>query len=117
MKISMRKISSAPKDIALNIDGVNLEGRIYRLDSQLLRLESRIYGELELICDNSGEEYLHKLDEPLVLYISDGIWDTQSQNKKLESFEVIEFFDGFVDLHYILESEIESIRSDYHTKD
>ena len=31
--------------------------------------------------------------------------------------QVVEYFDGFIDLHYILESEIESIRSDYHTKD
>lgn len=113
----MRKITSAPKDVTLTLEGVNLEGQIHRIDSQLLCLKCRIHGELELICDHSGENYTQTLNEPLVLYISDGLWDTQSQNQKLESFEVIEFFDGFVDLHYILESEIESIRSDYHTKD
>lgn len=117
MKIAFRKVASTPKDIALECGGVRLEGQLERVDSTLLRLSARMCGELELICDSSGESYMQELDEPLVLYISEGLWDMQSQSKKLESFDVIEFFDGFVDLHYILESEIESIRSDYHTKD
>lgn len=117
MKIAFRKISNTPKNITLEIQGVKLEGEIVRIDSCLLRLDARIHGELELICDSSGEDYMQKIDDTLVLYISEGIWDIQNQNKKLESFDVIEFFDGFVDLHYILESEIESIKSDYHTKE
>ncbi len=121
----MRKISHTPKPIALSIQSqgetitehITLEGEIERIDSQMLRLRADICGELELICDVSGELYAKRLAYPLVLYISDGLWDMQSQSKRLDSFEVVEFFDGFVDLHYILESEIESIRSDYHTKD
>lgn len=117
MKIAIKKISTEPKDIALERDGIIMEGKLYRLDSTLLKLESSLRGQIELICDRSGEAYMQALDMPLVLYISDGLWDMQSQSKKLDSFEVIEFFDGFVDLGYILESEITSIKSDYHIKD
>ena len=116
MKIAFRKIANTPKDIALEIDGISLQGQLERIDSKIVCLRGKILGDIELICDNSGEEYTYLLT-PLVLYIADGIWDSQSQSRKLDSFEVIEFFDGFIDLHYILESEIESIRSDYHTKD
>lgn len=120
----MRKVSSSPKDIALSIDNegetiteyITLKGQIKRIDSQILQLSGSISGQLELVCDNSGEMYAETINYPLVLYISDGIWDSQSQSKRLDSFDVIEFFDGFIDLHYILESEITSIRSDYHTK-
>ncbi|TLD81096.1 hypothetical protein LS68_006045 [Helicobacter sp. MIT 05-5293] len=116
MKIQMRKISSTPKDFCLALDHAKLEGQIYRINSQILCLEGKLLGEIELICDRTGESFIQTLDNPLVLYISDGIWDTQSQSQKIDSFDVIEFFDGFVDLNYILESEIESIKSDYHTK-
>lgn len=120
----MKKISSSPKDIALSIDNegetiteyITLKGQIKRIDSQILQLNGNISGQLELVCDKSGEMYAETINYPLVLYISDGIWDSQSQSKRLDSFDVIEFFDGFIDLHYILESEITSIRSDYHTK-
>lgn len=125
MKIAMRKFSHTPKDIALSIDNegegitehITLEGQIKRIDSKMLCLNAQVFGQIELVCDLSGELFEKHIDYPLVLYISDGIWDTQSQSKGFDSFEVIEFFDGFVDLGYILESEIASLKSDYHTKD
>ena len=117
MKIAFKKITAQPKEVSLELEGVRLSGELYRLDSTMLCLKGKLSGEIWLVCDYSGEEFKERLDNPLVLYISDGFWDTQSQSKKLESFEVIEFFEGFVDLHYILESEIESLRSDYHVKE
>ncbi len=121
----MKKISHSPKDISISMNNqgdifteqVTLEGQIKRIDSQIFSLKARVYGQLELICDISGECYVENLDYPLVLYISDGIWDSQSQSKSLDDFDVVEFFDGFVNLSYILESEIESIRNDYHTRE
>ena len=93
---------------------MKLSGEISAKSGNLFYLQARLAGDLKLVCDRSGEEFLQKIDEELVLYISDGMWDIQSQN--FETFDVIEFFDGFIDLDYILESEIESIQSDYHIK-
>lgn len=122
MKIQARKIYSTPKSFSLekDIQGdiVKLSGEIQEARGQgqkgLFLLKGRLSGEITLVCDISGEEYQKKLDEELVLYISDGLWDAQSQS--LETFDVIEFFDGFIDLDFILQSEIESIKLDYHHK-
>ncbi|WP_394959807.1 hypothetical protein [uncultured Helicobacter sp.] len=115
MKIAFRKIASSPKTFSLKSDGLELSGTLVRVDSQICKLDGRLNGELELVCDRSGEVFMKHFDESLVLYISDGLWDTQSQSK-LNSLDVIEFFDGFIDVEYILQSEIESIKMDYHIK-
>jgi len=117
LKMLMKKITKQPKNVELCYENVHLKAQLSRLDDRMLRLDGEIFGEIELICDISGEAYIKSLKQPLVLYISDGFWDAQSQSKKLQSFDVIEFFDGFIDLDYISQSEIEIIRSDYHIKD
>lgn len=51
------------------------------------------------------------------MHISDGLWDTQSQSLDFDNLDVIESFNGFIDLSEILRSEVESIRLDYHYTD
>ncbi len=117
MRIQARKIYSTPKSFSLEKDGVRLRGELKEAKQSkkgLFILQGRLEGKIKLVCDISGEEYEKELDEELVLYISDGLWDTQSQS--LDTFDVIEFFDGFIDLDFILQSEIQSIKLDYHHK-
>ncbi|PAF52856.1 hypothetical protein [Helicobacter sp. 13S00477-4] len=116
MKIEMRKITQIPKSFLIESAGIRFAGEISRKTTKLFELKGFLTGDLELICDVSGENFLKSFNEPLVLYISDGFWDMQSQNHHLNDFDVIEFFDGFVDMNFILQSEIESIKTDYHTK-
>lgn len=117
MKIQMRKITQTPKRFAVTVDKLELKGEISRVNSKLFYLKAYLKGEMILSCDMSGEDFSKEFDEPLVLYISDGFWDMQSQKSNLDDFDVIEFFDGFIDLEHILKSEIESIKSDYHIKE
>lgn len=117
MKIEMRKITQTPKDFCISADGVELRGEIFRKASKIFEMNAVLKGSLELICDISGDLFIKSFEQPLVLYISDGIWDVQSQNSRLDDFDVVEFFDGFVDVEYILQSEIESIKMDYHIKE
>ncbi|PAF48883.1 hypothetical protein BKH41_04440 [Helicobacter sp. 12S02232-10] len=117
MKIEMRKITQTPKEFSLKSEGLVLKGEISRKASKLFRMDASLSGTLELICDMSGDSFLKEFSDSLVLYISDGLWDMQSQSLKFDDFDVIEFFDGFIDIGYILESEIESIKMDYHTKE
>lgn len=114
MRIQARKISSAPKAFELHSQGLCFKGEIFAKDRGLFCIDAHLAGEIALICDRSGEEFLQSIDEKLVLYIADGLWDTQSQ--RFEAFDVIECFDGFIDLDSILQSEIESIKLDYHSK-
>ncbi|OBV29407.1 hypothetical protein BKN38_07290 [Helicobacter sp. CLO-3] len=115
MRIEMRKIHATPRDFRLEKDGVVFHGSISVKSQNLYLLQARLEGQISLVCDRSGEEFSKALNDDLVLYIADGFCDTQSQS--FDTFDVIEFFDGFIDLDYILESEIASIQSDYHTKD
>lgn len=117
MKIEMRKITQTPKDFSIDVSGLELKGQIFRKAPKIFEMNAILKGSLELTCDISGDLFTKSFEQPLVLYISDGIWDVQSQNSRLDDFDVIEFFDGFVDVEYILESEIESIKMDYHIKE
>jgi hypothetical protein len=49
------------------------------------------------------------LDEKLELTLSDGIYDEDDN-----LLDVIEFFEGYIDIDEIIESEVASIKSDFH---
>ncbi len=118
MQFEMRKIAfNVPKAFSLEHEGVVLEGEVVRVGTKLFRLKAHLKGELILVCDTSGKEFKKSLDESLVLHISDGLWDTQSQSLDFDNLDVIESFNGFIDLSEILRSEVESIRLDYHYAD
>ncbi|AQQ59788.1 hypothetical protein XJ32_06485 [Helicobacter bilis] len=128
MRIEFRKITEKPKQIHLILDKkqsevifenehIELQGEIMRQDSKLAVFRGNIKGNLQLICSLSGNEFSAEIDESLVLYFSDGIWEAQSQSKVINSLDVIEFFDGFIDFDFVLASEIESIRLDYNIEE
>lgn len=116
MKISFQKITEQPKSFSIQKDGLLFSGNVARKDKNLYKITSSLEGELLSICDRSGEEFLQKIQEDLTLYISNGIWDIQSQDKE-NALDVIEFFEGFIDFEYILQSEISSIQMQYQTKE
>lgn len=72
MKIAMRKFSHTPKDIELTLNSegelvaehITLKGHIKRVDSKILYLDAKVFGEIELICDSSGETYVKEIDYP-----------------------------------------------------
>ncbi|WP_104697648.1 MULTISPECIES: hypothetical protein [unclassified Helicobacter] len=116
MKVAFRKITNRENHFVFGDDSLKLECSISRKDSNLYLLKGRLFGKIELECDLSGDSFFKTIDQELVLYISDGLWDMQSQ-LKTSDFDVIEFFDGLIDIEYIFSSEIELIKSDYHIKE
>lgn len=128
MQIEFRKVTNKPKHIHIVLDNaqsvalqenetVILEGEILKQSAKIVKFSGRMRGVLQLICAISGQEFVRQLDEELVLYFSDGIWETQSQSKGVDSLDVIEFFEGYIDFDFVLTSEIESIRLDYNIKE
>ncbi len=124
MKIEFRKIAFEPKNFALNLKDsdfdIQIEGKIFRTSDDLIKIDSQMRGEIQLVCDRSGEEFMKDLDLHLVLFAKNGKWKQtkhESHNESDENLAVIEIFDNFVDLNAIFLGEIESIRLDYHTKD
>lgn len=127
MKIEFKKISHEPKTINISYkkdslsvlledEYIELIGDLIRCSNGLSRFSGKMQGILRLVCVRSGEEFLCPVNENLVLYFSDGIWKTQSQTNSFD-LDIIEFFDGFIDFDFVVESEIESKRLDYNIKE
>lgn len=114
MKIDFKKLTKEPKNFSFEAFGCKLEGKVWKIDFSLYGLEALLSGTVELICDRSGEAFSRELREEFALRISDGIYTPREDD---EEFDVIEFFDGFIDMESLLEGELESIRLGYHTKD
>ncbi|MDU7693493.1 MAG: hypothetical protein E7K04_04560 [Helicobacter sp.] len=127
MKVAFRKITATPKHFALQQDGLAFNCELERKNAKIIKLSGKISGEIELICDRSGEPFIKAIDQDLVLHISDGICDVSSQGKNTNTnlhahavdldFDIIESFNDYIDLDDIFNGEIELIKSDYHIKD
>jgi len=102
------KISSTPKPIELELDGVSLVGTLKKSGYHQVTLDSELSGNLELICDRCGAEYKYNIGSKLVLKLSDIV----SEDK--DDLDIIEFLNGKIDISYILNSEINSIKSSYN---
>ncbi len=109
MKIPFRKVGVTPQEFSFPKDNIDFNGSLSAYKRNLVRLDGVIQGSLELTCDLCAENYDTILDEKLTILISDGIYQGSD-----EDFDVVEIFDGFIDLNEIFISELEMHRSDYH---
>lgn len=125
MKIEFRKIALEPKSFTLSLKDndfdIKIEGKISRQSNDLIKIDSHLSGDIQLICDRSGEEFMKNLDLHLILFAKNGKWQETNHESHGETSDenlaVIEVFDNFIDLDSIFLGEIESIKLDYHTKD
>lgn len=108
MEISFDKISVSPKPFSLKLDDVTFDGTLSKIDFNTVKLNGELKGELEVCCDRCGRVFITTVEQPLALELS----QKEIQNK--DNLDIIEFLDGTIDLEYILQSEINSIKSLYH---
>lgn len=117
MKIEARKITSNPRKFSLDLIGdnykINAKGNLSKLSNGLIKIDSTITGEMDFVCDISGDDFKKSINDDVVLFVKDGIWDS---HKNRDYFDVVEFFDGYIDLEFIFRSELESMQLDYHIK-
>ena len=93
----------------LNSSGVKFNGELKRVTQNLVSCKGKIVGEIAYNCDRCGEDINLKLDEDVNLILSDGIYEDNEENLE----DVVEFFDGFLNLEEVLTSEIEAFKSVY----
>ncbi len=120
MKIECRKITNEPRQFTLKLDdeGVSVEiyGSIYKMSNGLIKIDSNLIGSIDLVCDISGDNFTKKLNEHIIIFANNGIYNSNNHIND-DHFDVIEFFDGYVNLDSIFRGELESIKLEYHTKD
>lgn len=111
-----KKVSKEGVDFSLKYDKINFFGKVYQKSTTIVFLEAKIEGELEHKCDRCAESICLKVDEKIEMLISDGIYKTAEINKTVNQNDlaIMEVYNGFINFDEILQSEIESYKSDYH---
>ena len=109
MKIEFKKVPTIKKELETSFDSVKIEGTFCRISSSLVKIEANLKGIIDIDCSRCGSSEPFSLDEQLKLLLSDGVYKGDD-----EEFLVIEIENSLIDFDEIIESELNSIRSDYH---
>ena len=113
MKIALRKVTKTPLDFEVKSDEITFKGYLQYHSGKLILLSANLNGFLTKDCDTCAEEFKMPINEEIKFFISDGIFEDDNSIE----LDVVESFDGTVDMEELLNSEIELIRSDYHSCD
>ena len=113
MKVVLRRVNKTPLDFEVKSNEITFKGYLEYHTGKLILLKANLNGLLEKSCDVCAEEFKMPLNEEVEFYISDGIYE---DNNDIE-LDVVESFDGNADIEELLNSEIELIKSDYHSCD
>ena len=107
MKVDFYKIKPEGSTFNIELEGLKFEGSLKELSSKLIECKAKLYGKTPHICDRCGDDIELFLDEELNLTISDGAFAS-------DTLDIVEFFDGKIDLEELAQGEIEAIKSDYY---
>ncbi|MBA1438187.1 MAG: hypothetical protein FAF05_04235 [Epsilonproteobacteria bacterium] len=112
MKILLRKVTKSPSDFEILSEDITFKGYLEYHSPKLTRLHAKLQGDVAKPCDICAEDMSVSVDEEVEFFISDGIY--QQDDTPLE-FDVVESFDENADIDALMQSEVEMIKSDYHT--
>jgi len=107
MKILFDKIGHSTKPFHLEEEGVTLKGSLQKSGHHKLQLDAEMKGITQICCNRCGESFDYSFDVPLKLTISDRVVEDK------DDLDIIEFLDGEIDISFILNSEINALKSEY----
>ena len=110
MQVILRKITKTPLDFEIKSNEITFKGYLEYHAGKLILLKADINGSVGTQCSTCGEDFGLKLNEKIEFFISDGLYDGDNID-----IDVVESFNSAVDLDELLISEIELIKSDYHS--
>ncbi|WP_428024170.1 hypothetical protein [Arcobacter sp.] len=110
MQIEFRKVPFTPKEFSTILDSVKLEGTFCKMSPTLAKVEATLVGSTTVECCRCGDEYTVNVNENLDFLLSNTVYEDESLLEDL----VIEIENDIIDFDEIIESEISSIKSDYH---
>ena len=111
MKITLRKVTQTPLDFQVRSNKITFKGYLEYHSGKLILLKALLSGSLEKACDVCAQEFKMPVDEKIEFFISDGMYEDDNSIE----LDVVESFDGVADIDELLSSEIELIKSDYHS--
>lgn len=83
-------------------------GIFCRISSSLVKIEASLIGNIEIDCSRCGALDTLVVNEELKLLLSDGVFKGDE-----DEFLVIEIENSLIDFDEIIQSEVNSIKSDY----
>ena len=111
MKIVLRKITKTPLDFEVKSNDITFKGYLQYHAGKLILLKADLKGFIDTHCSKCGEEFKLSVDEKIEIFLSDGIFEDDNSI----DLDVVESLDSSVDLDELLLSEVELIKSDYHS--
>ncbi len=111
MKVVLRKVSKTPLDFEVESGKITFKGYLQYDADKLILLKAKLSGQIDLNCDICANEFMFDVDEELEFFISDGIYEKHDELL----LDVVESLDSTVDIEELMNSEIELIKSDYHS--
>ena len=109
MKIEFRKAPQTTKELVVEYNSVKIEGTFCKISQSLVKVDAVLLGNTDIDCCRCGITEVIEVDEELHLLLSDGVY-----NKDESEYLVIEIENNLIDFDEIIESELNSIKSDYH---
>ena len=109
MKIEFKKIPQEKKEFNTSLDSVKIEGTFCKISQSLVKVDAVLLGNTDIDCCRCGIAEVIEVDDELHLLLSDGVY-----NKDESEYLVIEVENNLIDFDEIIESELNSIKSDYH---
>ena len=107
--INFQKISNSPIKFETESNGIKFSGNLVKKSANLVSCKGKMQGVIPYICDRCGDEFELNIDEEVDLFLSDGIFKDENQ----ANLDIMEFFNGQIDIDEILQSELEAYKSDY----
>ena len=112
MKIEFRKVPQINKELEFNYNSVKIEGTFCRISQSLVKIDAVLKGSTDIDCCRCGITEQIEVDEELQLLLSDGLY--KEFRRVLFRSEVE---NSLIDFDEIIQSELNSIKSDYHLCD
>jgi len=111
LKVTLRKITKTPLDFDIKSNEITFKGYLQYHAGKLILLHADLKGEIDTQCSQCGEDLKVPVDETVEFFVSDGLYDDDADI----DLDVVESLDSTADLDELLHSEIELIKSDYHS--
>lgn len=108
MTIQFSKVLQAGKPFYEEANGVTFDGVLQKSGSHSVNLQGEIKGTVAVQCNRCGASLDYPWETPLKLTITDQVIETK------DDLDIIEFLDGKIDLSFILQSEVNALKSAYH---
>jgi hypothetical protein len=111
MKIEFSKLPRTKSEFEINSNSVKFLGNFCRISGTIAKIDSKIIGDYDVECCKCGKNITKSIDENIVYTLSDAPISSKDER---DGEIIIEINNHIVDFEEILNSELESIKSDYY---